>query len=302
MSFLNPNRTSKSSPQHFIFTLLLVLVAYVLVGQLPLLFAYFSLEDQSIDMLEALQRHYGLNTTFVLVMLPLVVTFFALVLGIKYIHKWSVLSVATVRKRIDFRRITLSFCCWFAILFVSTFITFNDQIVWNFKFSNFLILFLLSIVVLPIQCAAEELFFRGYLFQWVGTTIRKPFIVILITGSLFGLLHAGNPEVSVLGTFALIYYVWSGFFLGILAQIDQGLELPLGYHIANNLFATLIVTSNWQAFTTDAILLDTNPPSFTVETMLLLLVGQSLFLLIFAKIYQWKKGQLFFWKTNDSEI
>lgn len=296
MSFLHPNRASKPISYHFILTLVLVLVAYVLVGQLPLIFAYFSLEEQPADIIGAVQESYGLNTTFVLVMLPLVVTFFALYLGVKYIHKWNFLSIVTARERIDFKRILFSFGCWFVFLFGTTFIGFNDLIIWNFKFDNFIILFMLSILIIPIQCAAEEFFFRGYLFQWVGVTVRKPLVAILITGALFGLLHAGNPEVSVLGKVALIYYVWSGFFLGILAQIDQGLELPLGYHIANNLFATLIVTSNWQAFTTDAILLDTNPPSFTVEMMLILLVGQALFVFVFAKIYRWTKAQLFFWK------
>ena len=44
------------------------------------------------------------------------------------------------------------------------------------------------------------------------------------------------------------------FSLGILTLMDDGLELALGFHAANNLITALLVTADWTAFQTDSIL------------------------------------------------
>jgi hypothetical protein len=44
----------------------------------------------------------------------------------------------------------------------------------------------------------------------------------------------GNPEVSKLGILCLCYYIGTGF-LRILTLMDEGMELALGFHAANNL-------------------------------------------------------------------
>ncbi len=292
MSFLHPNRDQPSSASKFILTIITVLVAYIFVGQIPLFVAYATADNQTLDIIKTLQDNYGLNKTFVLIMLPLIVLFFGLLLAVKYIHKWKVLSIFNNRPKIDFKRLILSFLLWFIISFIIVWIEFNDAFMWNFQLEKFVPLAILGLLIVPIQCAAEELFFRGYLLQSFGTKIKKGWIVVLVTGTLFGLLHAANPEVGQLGNVALIYYVWSGFFLGFLTLLDDGLEIPLGYHIANNLFATLIVTTDWQAFRTDALFLDQNPPSFTLELMLILLAGQLIFITVFSKIYGWKLKSL----------
>jgi hypothetical protein len=67
----------------------------------------------------------------------------------------------------------------------------------------------------------------------------------------------------------------------------------MGYHAANNLFAAVILTNDWQVFHTDAIFIDTAPPSFGWDAILTLAIIQPLFLLIFGKIYKWKN-----WRTQ----
>ena len=288
MSFLHPLRERKSTPSNYLMTIVTILVAYVLVGQIPLFIAYGMSENQTLDPIATLQSNYGLTTTFVLIMLPLIAVFFGLILAVKYIHKWKVISVFNNRKSIDFKRIIVSFLMWSMISFAIMWYGFNDSFSWNFNADKFFPLVILSLLIIPIQCAAEEIFFRGYLFQAFGSKIKQGWLVVIVTGSIFGLLHASNPEVGQLGNIALIYYVWSGFFLGFLTLLDDGLEVPLGYHIANNLFATLIVTTDWQAFRTDALYVDQNPPSFTLELMLILLAGQFLFVAVCSKLYRWK--------------
>src|SRR3989338_662433 len=143
------------------------------------------------------------------------------------------------------------------------------------------------------QKSSEEAFFRGFLLQGIGRMFGKAWMSILITGVLFGLLHGSNPEVEKIGNILLIFYIGTGIFLGLMAHLDNGIELSMGYHAVNNIFAALIVTNNWQAFHTDALLMDYSPPAFGWEAWLTLLLFQPLLLLLFAKIYGWKD-----WKKN----
>jgi len=108
-------------------------------------------------------------------------------------------------------------------------------------------------------------------------------------------LHWANPEVAKIGDILLVFYISTGIFFGILTQMDDGLELGMGYHAVNNIFASIILTNNWQAFQTDALFVDYSAPSFGPELYLTLLVLQPLLLILFAKIYKWKnwKEKLF---------
>ena len=58
----------------------------------------------------------------------------------------------------------------------------------------------------------------------------------------------------------MIYYVGTGLFLGIMTLMDEGMELALGFHAANNLFTALLVTADWTAFQTHSVLKDLSDP------------------------------------------
>ena len=69
----------------------------------------------------------------------------------------------------------------------------------------------------------------------------------------------------------------------------------MGYHAVNNIFASLIVTNDWQAFHTDALFIDSSMPEFGMEHILTLVIIQPLLLFLFSKKYNWKnwKEKLF---------
>ena len=81
--------------------------------------------------------------------------------------------------------------------------------------------------------------------QGLGLVMRNAWFPLLFTSITFGLMHIANPEVEKLGYSLLIYYIGTGLFLGITTLMDDGLELALGFHTANNLFTALLVTSDW---------------------------------------------------------
>jgi hypothetical protein len=69
----------------------------------------------------------------------------------------------------------------------------------------------------------------------------------------------------------------------------------MGYHAANNIFASLVVTNDWQAFQTNAIFIDRSEPVFGWELIFILLLIQPLLLFLFAKLFRWSnwKNKLF---------
>jgi membrane protease YdiL (CAAX protease family) len=157
----------------------------------------------------------------------------------------------------------------------------------QFELIPFLILLVISIVLIPIQTSCEEYIFRGYLMQGFGNLAKNKWFPLLMTSLIFGFLHYSNPEVSKMGNFILIYYVGTGLFLGIITLMDEGMELALGFHAANNLFAALLVTSDWSILQTHAILKDVSNPDASLDVLLPVLIIFPILLWIFSKKYSW---------------
>jgi hypothetical protein len=100
-------------------------------------------------------------------------------------------------------------------------------------------------------------------------------------------MHIFNPEVEKLGYGIMVYYIGTGFFLGILALMDEGLELAIGFHAANNLITALLVTANWTAFQTESIYVDISEPELGWDVFIPVLVIYPILLYIFSRKYKW---------------
>ena len=172
--------------------------------------------------------------------------------------------------------------------------------VYNFKPIPFLILAIISIVLIPIQTSTEEYVFRGYLMQGFALLAKNRWFPLLMTSLIFGSMHIANPEVGKMGYIILVYYIGTGFFLGIITLMDEGMELALGFHAANNLVGALLITSDWSAFQTHSIFKDNSSPSVGFEILTPIFIIFPLLLFIFSKKYKWND-----WKeklTGDIRI
>jgi len=146
----------------------------------------------------------------------------------------------------------------------------------------------IAVVLVPLQTSFEEYLFRGYLMQGIGVLCKNRWLPLIITSVTFGLLHIFNPEIEKLGYILLVHYIGTGFFLGIITLMDEGLELALGFHAANNLFTALLVTADWTAFQTNSILRDVSDPDVSnAEIFASVLIIYPILILIFAKVYKW---------------
>ena len=163
-----------------------------------------------------------------------------------------------------------------------------ESYVINFKPVPFAILCVIAVIMVPIQTSVEEYIFRGYLMQGFGTLAKNRWFPLLLTSLIFGGLHFFNPEVTKLGNIVMIYYIGTGLFLGIITLMDEGMELALGFHAANNLIAALLVTADWTVFQTESILKDISEPSTGLQVVLPVFIIFPIFLIIFAKVYKWK--------------
>lgn len=307
MEFADIGTQGRSGFLNYLGTFLLTVSTVFGIGGIPysiaLLRAGFDL-NQPIDQAEIMVT-LGSNSFLFYQLFPFVAGFCVLLLCIRFVHQRPILSIFTSREKFDWKRFFLSFFSWGALLFILFGIRYliNPEVFeWHFNASSFLQLLIISVAIVPIQTSFEEIFFRGFLFQGIGSVFQKGWITVLFTGSIFGLLHLSNPEVAALGYSILIYYILSGVFLSLLTLFDNGLELSLGFHAINNVFSVLFVTNSWQVFQTDALWIDTQKPNFGWDTGITLFICYPMLLFFFAKIYRWKnwKTALFNQKTSNT--
>jgi CAAX protease family protein len=94
----------------------------------------------------------------------------------------------------------------------------------------------LAVILLtsPIQAAAEEIFFRGYLLQALGSLVAKPWFGVVVSSLVFALLH-GTQNLPLFAD-RLAF----GLLAALLVWRTGGLEAGIAAHVINNVFAYLI--------------------------------------------------------------
>ncbi|WP_299887952.1 CPBP family intramembrane glutamic endopeptidase [uncultured Lacinutrix sp.] len=239
------------------------------------------------------------NENLVYILLPFAGGLLFLLLAVKFIHKQSIRLLTTSRAKVDWKRIWFSFFFWGIIssgMVMLDYFLSPENYLNNFELNRFLVLAVLAILLIPLQTSFEEYMFRGYLMQGIGVLAKNKWVPLIITSVVFGLLHIANPEVDKLGYSIMVYYIGTGLFLGILTLMDEGMELALGFHAANNLFTALLVTANWTAFQTHSVFKDVAEPELGfIDLILPVFIIFPIILFIFSRVYKWTnwKDKLF---------
>ncbi|MGO1751950.1 MAG: lysostaphin resistance A-like protein [Psychroflexus sp.] len=245
--------------------------------------------DQS-DIIKKQIDEIGRNMTFVSTIAPLSIFCLLILLYVKFVHKQSIRSLTTTRPKIDWSRVFFSFALITVFLVSLTLIDYATNPAdykLNFELIPFLGLLGLAVVLIPLQTSFEEYFFRAYLMQGIGGFFKSRLLALIFTSVIFGLMHIANPEIGKIGYVLLVTYIGTGFLLGIMTLMDEGIELALGFHAANNLITVLLVTTDWTAFQTNSILISVAEPSVGLEIFIPVFVIYPLYLFIFSKKYKW---------------
>lgn len=272
---------------------LIIFIGWQFVGAGPLVLILLAKAVETGDYptdVASIANLLGSNLFFFLALLTFVVGFLALYLTVKYLHNQSFRSLSTSRKSIDWKRVFFTFFLWalISVVFIGLDIVISpEDYVYNFQPGPFLILLLIALILIPIQTSFEEYFMRGYLMQGLGIAAKNRWVPLLGTSVFFGLLHIFNPEVAKIGYGVMVFYIGTGLFLGILTLMDEGLELALGFHAANNLTAAILVTAEWTAFQTNSIYKDISEPEIGWEVFAPVFIIYPIMLLILSKKYGW---------------
>ncbi|WGF91462.1 CPBP family intramembrane glutamic endopeptidase [Aequorivita marisscotiae] len=274
------------------------------IGTVPLIIAVilktvseggsiFSIQDQNV-----LMTVLDSNLTLFLMLLSFAIGLLGVYLVVKYLHNQPFVQLTTSRKKTDWGRVFFGFAVITITTLIATGIDYysnpEDYVV-QFNLVPFIILVAIAVVMIPLQTSFEEYLFRGYLMQGIGVLAKNRWLPLIITSVVFGALHLANPEVEKLGNIIMIYYIGTGFFLGIITLMDEGMELALGFHAGNNLISVLLVTADWTVFQSNSILKDVSEPSAGFDVIAPVLILYPIFLLIMAYRYKWKDwgGKLF---------
>jgi hypothetical protein len=92
-----------------------------------------------------------------------------------------------------------------------------------------------------VQASAEELLFRGYLFQELGRRLRHPIAWAVIPSAIFGALHY-NPALP--GATGLLYVAVTftfGLAAALLVARTGGVSAAMGLHTGMNVFGLTLV-------------------------------------------------------------
>ncbi len=131
----------------------------------------------------------------------------------------------------------------------------------SFTYEGFNPLLLTYFVLIPIQTLSEEIMFRQLplkLFNVIDKNWKRA-LIVLLSASVFCLMHIANPEASD-KLFLIYYFVWGLF--AVLLTLYAGSIIPtFAFHLANNLFIAVVMNYPDSALPVFSLFLKTETPN-----------------------------------------
>jgi membrane protease YdiL (CAAX protease family) len=271
----------------YVLSLPVIITIWLMVGSIPviMLMAYVTMDGNSAtDFSGTGFSGVPVLPEFLITMSSFIPFFAATLLAVRFIHIRSLKTLITGESRIRWEKMVAAAGVWMviaALLSVLEALLYPGRYILTFQPLTLLVFTLFALIFVPIQTSAEELFFRGYLLQWMGLRLKNKWLLSLLNGALFFLPHAANPEMASGSVLIGLGYFAMGFFLTLITLRDHGMELALGMHAGNNLFASLFANYRVTALPSPAL--------FTVQvldplySLVSLLVGMIVFYAIFFR-------------------
>lgn len=284
-SYLDLGKSGKSAWWRYVLGFLIIIISYVVLGTIVLVGILIIANGGKLPHIEPSGDVKGIDPLVNYVALNLgfwvIVLFNYLV--VRFLHARSFLSLITPAAKFNWKRVGFGFFFWFstnAIVSLVLASAFPQDYKYSLQSPDFFLFAPLVLFLTPIQCFAEELFFRGYLLQFLGKLTYSKWWLSGISGLLFMLPHFMNPEVSVEPVPIMLSYFTIGFFLTLATLRSNSLEVAIGMHIGNNLFSGLVVNYSVSALETRSIFLCTKMhPWFELLTT----IAVAAFLYVFLR-------------------
>lgn len=225
--------------------LVVIIICYVVLGSIPVVVGTIMgliVIDESGSILGGDAN----PVQFALVMISPIMLFVGTWLAQRLVHRRT-LTQLTSTSQFRWPLVWQGMAIWLGmgvIFTVAESLIYPGRYEWTFDFNQWILIAPLVLLLIPIQAAGEELFFRGYLMQAVARLWAQPVFLVLLSGVAFMAPHLANPEMSkALGgeiPMALNYFL-VGVGTAWLSVRDNGTERAIGMHVINNLYAGMAV-------------------------------------------------------------
>lgn len=282
-SYIDTARGPHGRWYHYLLGLVFVLASWLLVGSIAtatvliaLLKPDTPLMALSIEQLSA----QGPYTAFLVVMAGYPFFLAGMLLTPPIFHRRSPRTLITAAPTIGWGRVALGFGVWAGIQVLFTMLGFlldPNSLTVTFDPATFVPFAAMALCLVPLQTTAEELFFRGYLVQWASLLSRNRLFLVVLSAVIFTLPHLANPEVQLDVPAMVAQYFALGAFFAWISLRDGTLELAIGVHAANNLFAVLLVNYPGSTLPSPSVFATTTFEP--LPSLIWLLIGIGLFCL-----------------------
>jgi hypothetical protein len=310
MKHLESALNGKNSFWRYVVMFAAVLLVSNTIGGIPMFIAYAKRVATNPEIIAKITANpsdlsvlgFDPNIGLLMMLFPFLTGLLTFIILIKPLNARSIWQTINGTSSVRWSRFFISAFFWTllcaAYLFIYKGIDPSNFIL-NNSSSTLLILIGISILLLPFQAAFEEILFRGYLMQGFAVLALNRWFPLIMTSLLFGLMHAFNPEIREFGFFTMMpQYIMFGLFFGITTILDDGIEVALGAHTANNVFMSIMVTNSSSVLQTPALFEQRHIDPWIDFTGLV--VSALVFLFIMRIICKWNDFSLL-WKKVRSE-
>lgn len=236
----------------------ILIIVFIFLGSIVYFFALdlFSKADGNPQSYFDSNNLIGVNVNplydFVLAHINYVFWLIGLAIAMRFIHKRKFKTLITPYEKMNWKKVFWGFSLYFFLIFGTTIIDAllnpEDYSINHIKWEDYIQLFLFVLILTPMQTTAEEVFFRGYLMQWLGRKITHSLLLSIIVGSIFGVLHFSNPEMNYSAFYVGSDYLLSGILWCYITAKTNSAEITIGAHAANNMFLGWFITMDDSVF------------------------------------------------------
>ena len=248
------------------------------------------------------QLGFDANITLVMLLFPFLAGLIGYILLIKPLNNRTFIGTINGNSSIRWKRIIVSGLVWviFSAVYLFAYKGIDPA---NFRINNtsvtLLYLIIISLLLIPFQASLEEVIFRGYLMQGFAILFRNRWLPVIITSLLFGVLHAWNPEIEEYGFLTMMpQYIMFGLLFGVITIIDDGAEIAIGAHMANNIFLSIMVTNSSSVFQTPAVFEQMKIDPWVEFAALA--VTAVVYFLVMKMIYKWDNLPILFKRVQPA--
>ena len=292
-SFINQANSGLTGWGRWIAGIVLIIVVWQVIGNIPLLITCGYLEESQMRQFSC--SNYIITgdspiLNFVLTNYGFIIGIIGIWVTLKFIRRKTLTQVITGRQSFDYNRTLYAILvgiCIFTALFLFQLVVSQS----SFSFQSprpweYLLFFMFAIVLVPYQCAFEEIFFRGYLMQGISLITRNKYLIVGLSSLIFMIPHLLNPEPYEYGFFGYILTLLVlGAAFGLITLLDGGIELAVGMHAINNLWLYLIASTETSVI--DGLALFEVPMEYGFVPFALFIFYQLIYIAVLNRKYKW---------------